>query len=729
MARVGVTVGAASATDGASAVVGGGVSTGLGGVFTSGVFESGVFQLSGTMVDGALIAGTSVNTRLGQIQPGSNTGVKIQRVGWRIAVDSTEVDDCVINTPAQVSKSVNRPIQIGGFDSFAEDGRSTLGDPLKLGAPITGLKTIDMSLAFRADNGEVFDEVMLTGGMADASERSYTGPVVDSISVADRGMRFADVPVTLQLDAGHATTRDALIIQLATLAGVTDISIQGIGGTVNKPVDIIKGDWLSLAQAIAAVKGHRLLWDEDGTFTNVNMAYELTANRGPLRWSFGLADVVMGVNGSPLGGIRVSPAPEAYTAVAARGSKQVIQGANCAQKTERVTVSTTGPFSFTLLGFQQDGAGTVTSTGAAAPPSTDRTISETVIDTTTECGDETLVVSTTRRLFNPPRARYERTAAGAITSYQSIVFIEANSASEVAFLYDREHFIDTDKVIERTIYDSQGFVDQEIREVWGWYNPRRHVRSRTDLNDPWDTQTADSNWWDHGNGEGYVNPTWQFGLVERQTVTYGVQNGYIRQRVTEIERYDAKPGATYLYGGGDEYGESQESFQTVSHVDERFDFVGNGFRTTVNEYTTGGVFVGSTVTRSSGGPPSAKKRRTGANNADRYEQQEIKADCSAPNLLTVRRAREANGLFLEWAENEGELSQACNRLLISGQTPRVEFQVPANPWIKPGDWGHFSGPGGVEIDFLVTDADTSGPKAGPILTSLAVLVPPGGVSG
>lgn len=704
------------------------------GVFQGGVFEDGVFEENRART---LNINTSVDvSKINQVVPvvgGANSAGAVQRVGWRVTVDGVSHDDCVPNTNIVVGRRIDRPVQIGSFESVALDGNSDLGNPLNLGAPITGLKTITMELAYRSDDGVSFSEPLITNGTADASQRTINGLAVDAVSVADSGQQYIDTPVTLKLDAGHASGRGEIISQLATLAGVPSQDIAGTFGILQKAVDIDKGDWISLAQDLAEVRGYRLLWDTDGTMIAVPRGDEWT--RGPIKWNFDLTNLVFGVNGRRQGGITISPASEAWTKFSMRGSKQVVKGVNCGLTSTASTVTTTGLFTPNRLQFQQNSGGTVSASGLSAGTPSTRSLSEIFTLVTEDCGDIITSVTDTVRLLNIPKARYFRTTAGAVSTY-SVCYLEANSASEVGWQYGQEIYALGDRVIDQTFYNADGFVDKEVREIWGWYNPERHVRSRTDLDDPWNTQTATSSWYDSGNGTGLQFETASFQIIERRTVEYGVGGstfiagaGYLQSRTTTVEKWAAVPGQLYLYGGGREFGESQESFQVVSKITEQFQFLGSGFRKTVGESTVGGALLPTTVTTGPGGPPSAKKRKVNENGADRYEQQEIKAECEAPGLLSVRRPREDNERVAEWAETEQELALICERMIIAGQTPEISFTLPANPRIKVGDWGHLSGPAGMEVDFVVVAATTSGPKTGPILTEISALVPLGGVNG
>lgn len=682
-----------------------------------------------SIADHTMQIDTSVDTAsIAQILPGQSlgTGMAIQRVGWRVTVDGVDVTPYLTASPVEVSRSISNHVQVGTFSVVADvDGFQPLGSVWNQGAPITGLKPITISMAYLLDDGSELVEPLLTGAIADTSQRSYQGRRIDTVTVHDCMAKYLDVPVTLQVEAGESPTRDSLVERILTAMGYSNVALKPIGGNVSKAIDIAKGDGISLAQALAEVKGRQILADRFGVPTTVSFAHE-ESPRGPIRWQLTMKDLVYGVNGASAGGFLVRPKSEAFTKVTARGSKQVVRSSNCGLDTVKTESTTSGPYQPEVFGFQQDGAGAVTSTGFAALPLIDRTLIKTETSVTEDCGTLVSTVSETERLILVGSAREQRLADGTNSLYYTC-FLRQNLSGEPGFAHGGERFLLADRTIETLSYDSQGFLSKKVTEQYGYYNPKTHLQARTLVSQAWGSRSADGDY-NHNGVEGVVQQAETFQLIERHTEDYRVSGGYIEQKTVSIERFGRKRGVLYYYADG-EYGEASETFQEVSNVIETYRSIGEALtEVTVLERTITGEPRATTFTKP-GSPPTARKTSINAFNADRFEQQEITASCDAPNLLAVRPKRESNESYWEMAENEQELQAICDRLLMAGLSPEIQFTVLANARITEGDWGHLSGESGIELDFFVRNVTHSGSPAGPILTSVIADVPPGGVAG
>lgn len=672
----------------------------------------------------------------------------VQRVGWRVRVAGVRVpDEDLLDEDLEVSSSIDRSIQVGRFDTVALGGSSFLG-AFGAGAALPGLKAIDFAFAYATPTGTEFEEKLLTGGIAIQSERSISvSSILDETQVGDRNALFADVPVDFRLRPGSRMLRNEVVRRILVAAGIpaSELAISGMRGRMSKAVDATGADAFALAGAICEVEGGRLMREPGGQLV---VAYERPEReQGPIRWHFKPSDIVAAVNGSRES-IEVTPAPDAWTEVSLRGTKQVESDQqSCGSVTVPLESSNVSVFAPVKMPRQQAAGGSkvMTDTGGSDPVVAKRIRSRTVTLVTKECEEVVATRTELFRYFLRKQARYQRTgtnAAAPINNHFLCYVDDDDTGHGRASVVER--LARWSVVTESREFDDEGLLVLEQREVQSWYNPRRAQKERTDQGDAWDLQDANTaNVWDLGDGQYVTFAVDQFILVERRTVKYTNVDGYMRSREQSTRTYARVPGFTHLYHDG-EFGQVQETFLETERITETWEALSES----VVRYTRlvegiGGELVdfepGST---SLGQPPAAVRRSDAAPKvegdlseddledavaASRFESQEIRASCSAPGLETVRPRKVLRDGFWEWAESERELQDLCTRLILFGYGFGVAWTILANGRVKAGDWCFLQGPpgSGVAHAVLISDVGNSGSQQGAKLTRLrGVAYPP-----
>ena len=624
-----------------------------------------------------------------QFQPRRGDGM--QSIGWRVYADDVQVT-ALTQAPITVSRSLDRSIQTAQIEMAAADGLNPLGNPLS-GSLIGGVQEFDVRLAYRDTNAATYEEPLLSSGIVVRSPRQIAEAVIDSVSIADRGQRFADVPVTYQLPAGSQAPRTLVVRRLADLAGATERDIPALPGVLAKPVDLVEGDWIDLSNAILEVVGGRLVWDRAGLLTVRVSAPE--RERGPFKWILTGGDIVREVNGSliPIG---VAPVPDAWTYVRLVGTKQVT-AETCGERTERAELLNRQLWGSERLTFQQQSSGTVTSLGGATQlPVQLQLVSQVIVRTTMRCDTVIAEKTETWGYENFEVARYLRNADGTVNTNR-VVYLRADDPNEIGYNSQVWSWRRLSEVTVSRRYDENNFLVEQRETRKEHYNPRAHFKSRASGSDSWETASADSTYQDLAEFKAVVGNRPTFQRTRELIREDQVENGYVSRRVTTERAFGRKGGVTYLYEDG-EFGEAQESFQTVTTVTDEWIILSEGrFKHRREVRDIDGRRLEETIDTDP--PPNAEKADFGtpvladypsaeefssAVAAARFESAPIEAECSITS--PDRRTRELDGMVWEWAENESELEAICQRLLIEGRSPVIEVTLPANPLIQEGDW-------------------------------------------
>ncbi len=716
------------------------------GIVEDGILEGAIISIPD---DCALVnIDTSLSfVELDQLMPGSASGLsQLQRVGWRVRVGGVQVPSSeLLNQSVTVSRSLDRPVQVGQFSTIALDGRSPLGDPAALGAPITGLATIDMSLVYHG-TGIVFEEPLITNGVAQSSSRSVGAAIIDQVDVADRGWRFVNQSADLNLRPGSRVKRGELIRKMAAAAGVPSILMAGFRGQVSKAVQLVKSDWLAAAQGQAEIEGGHLGWNRRGEFVARFDAPERPL--GPVRWSFRPKDIISAINGSPTP-MTIDPAPDAWTGVKLRGTKQVeADQATCGKTTIKLTSRNTSRGAQRFHAFQQIAGGSLNVVASNVPePFIGRQLKQrTTSFITRECEEIVATRTVIERSYNIKTARFrlDGTSPSGITAFFLDAFVDGEDVGNIGYYSSVWRLMETDRINESREFDSDGFLVREVRETFAWYLPRLHQKARADASVSWDTSTNENDFFlDLGNQQMVTQQRETFVRISRQEILYTNDNGYMLSREQITEGFGRIIGVTYLYHDG-EFGQDRETFQVTEQVFETWEAVGEGsVRYTRRSEGLDGTLIQEPVFGSItlGQPPAAIKRSDATPDpedfdteeeaeaavaASRFEQQTIRAECSASALETVRPVKVLENAFWEHAETEQELSDVCTRVMLFGMAFGLTWTVPVNGRIEEGDIAYVQGVPGSGIDHrvLIVEVTHDGAPLGPITTVLRGIVYP-----
>ncbi|MDH3227777.1 MAG: hypothetical protein OEM67_11920, partial [Thermoleophilia bacterium] len=503
-----------------------------------------------------LVTGTASVDLDGIFQWQPRRGNGRQSVGWRVYVDDV-LETALTSAPIQVSRSLDRSVQTAAFEMGHADGLNPLGNVLG-GALVGGTKDIDVRMAARNENAATFEEPLITSGITARSPREYAGAVTDQLTIADAGLRYADVPVTYQLPAGGNVPRSTVVRLLAAAAGVTERDIPAIPGAISKPVDMVEGDWLDLANALVEVVGGRLVWDRAGNLTVRISAPE--RERGPIKWVLLGGDIVREINGQliPFG---VAPVPDAWTYVRLLGTEQV-QADSCGERTERAELRNEQLWGSERLTFQQQSGGSVSSLGGDTQlPVQLQRVSEIKLKTTLKCDTIVAEEVTTWGYLNFEVPRYLRNAVGTVNT-NHVVYLREDSTDAIGMMSQVWSWRRISQEITSRRFDDSDFLTELRTDRFEHYNPRAHYKSRASGSDSWESASADSTYQDLSNFKAVDNlrPVWQ--RVGRAIREDQVENGYVTRRITTEQGFGRKAGVTYLFEDG-EFGEASESFQTL----------------------------------------------------------------------------------------------------------------------------------------------------------------------
>lgn len=719
------------------------------GVFEDGVFEEGVFEEQTHGATGAVIFTSIETSEADQVQPGLQSGVQVQRVGWVVFIDGS--DDVNFNrliTPEgiTVSRSIDQAFQVATFRVYAPDSANTLGygpTTQYLGSNIGGIRSIDIKLRHWLDDGSTFDVPVITDGVVDASRRVYGGVPVDELSVLDRGRRFANKKIERRFVAGSNVSRTRAVNLILSDMGVTSRNIR-VGGKMKKQFEWAKEPGISAIQQIIETKGGHLVWDRHGVATIVYDAPE--RSRPDSRWTFTADDIVSQVGEARRTWWAVDSADDAYTFVSMRGSEQVKLDDGC-----RVSSLETGsvvdePGRVVQGSEYVQSSGSTLNVVAASPPTsvTRSKVSEVVQITTTECGE---IIGSVREVKSDHRKEVARFTldttdpALPIDTYRSC-FVDEDSASGPG--YDRQiptHWRTERETASRS-FDDDGYLVEERTETEGWYNPRAATKQRADASVAWDTATgvATYNGYVTGDGDGVIYSEDRFITTGLTVVTYERAGSYLSAKVTSEYAWVKRAGSEYLYGDGSTSSDIQERFRLHRETRETYELLDElrHLRITVETDVDGNVR--STSETVSGQAPAAPRKNdpapvrsdfdsdadfSAALAADRFDLREIRAECSAPSsLLGWRLENELDEVARQHPENEQELRDEACRLIMQGMVKTARFSTMVNGRVDPGQWARVVVGQVVDETGLIVEHRLSGPMAGPILSDFTMAIYP-----
>lgn len=197
----------------------------------------------------------------------------VATVGFELYIDGQTVPLAAGSGSWSITRSIDQRLQTWQIEF-------PLPSPFKDGAC---KRRVSLSGVYRTATGE-HRVPLIRDGLVDVTVCTVNGSggARESVSGVDCGGRYDRKRVTLVLLPGHNLPRSRVIAELAAEAGVPDVRLAG-GAGGRKEVQIVDGDWLSVASEIATVEGRALLWDRDGVLVWCSTS---RPDGEPVRWSF-----------------------------------------------------------------------------------------------------------------------------------------------------------------------------------------------------------------------------------------------------------------------------------------------------------------------------------------------------------------------------------------------------------------------------------------------------------
>lgn len=624
---------------------------------------------------------------------------QVQIVGVRISLDGTEIQGQRI-AAWSFNRSLDNAIDQGSIAFAQIGGTSPLGNALLSGAPASGLKPWLIELAYVGSDGVEFREPILTDGIADVTTLDRAATVTEAVTVVDKTRLYRDVPVTFSLPSGHNLRRNVVAQKLAVLAGDSTAAFPQMP-RMTKPIDISSGDWLSLVQSIFEIDGYRISRDRFGLLGAIQDAIEAPRPAAPA-WVFDERHILRTINGQPVP-VRIFPAAEAWTKISLKGTKQIVGSGLCGRKT--VFLESVGEVESAepVLEYRQDGGGSVFFDPPGISPRSPLTGSIILQWIVSECGTLVHETSVIKSLLHHTFARYKRSrSTGEVLSW-AVCRLEDDSDTARGFRPDfpfpslhRTSRIHKSRTFKFTQLTGEKTLTKEVETITSIYNPSMYVSG----GNPPDT----GEYFDRGDGEGVRFQTVGETITQETVVRWkSDRNGYVTSRKETIKRYGKRPGTLYVYADGSTSSQEFETFQEVETSETSWKTVSEDLVSVVTTtWSLGSVPLTSAKTQV-GSPPSIEiidtgiplradfdtdEEHTNALQSRKFDQDEIEAECDSAAILAIRPQRELLDAVMEWAENVGELGRMCDRLLLLGLAPGVEFTIAANAWLTEGDFIH-----------------------------------------
>lgn len=655
----------------------------------------------------------------------------------------------------RVSRSLGQVAATASFEVGLNNGYSPLGSQIATPAPLPGPGPIDVTLAYRVDDGTELEHPLMQYALAADNERSDVGPITDRLELIDRTPRFRAAAYPLRLPAGHGLTyvqvlRRIALAMMGPSDGLVACSMPDIEGdfAFRKEVRLDRnGDGIALANELGDLWGLALHFDEWGVWTHAQVAPE--SIRGPILGVIDERDILRSVNGS-IEPITIRPMPEAWTSVCLSGT---------IQRTREIVGRHSVPLPFrSVASFAPRVAryrngtgafpGTYTDTGITAAEREDVRSEGT---TTLDVDGETVVGihTTAAGWMNLSSARYSIDASLNLTPLGS-VYVEEQTNGALAYAWSSERFVsDFNESRSSREYDASNRLSREVEESYGYLHARAAIQSRALRSSSWeDTVNAPgiNGRLVLGNGEGVIDRRASRQLIERRIVTHGSSDDNYRvYRRTEKWGWGKAQGWQYHYGDGTDSSEATETFQALSVVEEFWRPVPGRedlhvYR--VQEFGIGGKLVRQDTETRQGALEPADMRTDIAPSRDDYdsdadyalavaasrvETQPMHAEMVDQDALDhVRTYKEPQRITYEYAQATWQLLNICRRLFIKGRARVVSFTVPPNPLYRMGTWWRARyRRAGADVDHDGVIADVGYERrggGGPIVQRLAVMV-------
>jgi hypothetical protein len=689
------------------------------------------------------------------------TGATVQEAGIEVRVNGTIVPRQHFIGTIEVQRNRREHVQQGSFSvGLTEWGTSPLGNPFTtLGAPM-GLREIDFYGVYRSDTtGEVFKYPLLLRGIAhDPGRESGPGGHTEHHTALDPGARWARVPTTLVLKAGHGIPTGKVTGKALVLAGedATKLELQD-GLRRYKEIQFVDADPVDASQELLDVEGRTLYWNRYGKAVNPLLEPDSYAGAVTLTE----ADILN------ISVVTVGFPADAVTKVIATGTEQIHDdeadvpcGLEAGVPSMVITSRTFKVWepSFTQLG---DCSLSVFSQSAQE---IEQIYSMTISQQTMRCGVLQQEVSESWGWLDPEAARYQW--ATGTRSCIGGVYLDADATDDPddgqpAY---RDHIAKwtlLGRVTKTYYYDAAGWTGPilanevfklltghggnpvtstgayigSITNTEGWYNLQTATKTRPAITDAWEDQDV-RDVYQLGGGTTVVDPYESFQQTSQVVeVVQSSAYGFIETVRTFNYGYAIKPnGQTYLYTDGSMSSEPDE--QNLLLTDETVSYVA----TVENQHTQTTVTVpfGEAPTIVSenvaGAPPAVEylpefqplpssdltdEETAFTVDAVAGETKPIKVEVAADGLLTTHLPRLVKTSF-PYAEDLEELSNAAARIIRESLLITIDLTLSANYLIAEGQTANVTHHpiGLVDVDCVVNSATYTDQIGGPKTTRL-----------
>lgn len=628
------------------------------------------------------------------------------------------------------------------------DYPSEFSDPLGTAAaflgPPGGKRTLHVDARF-VEGGSVRTVRLVTNGLVDnSSARVGSGDVRTINGVGARG-RYDRALATYTLSPGHGLARNSVVrnVLLAADIPTASVALGGGGRRCYKGVQLVDQGALAFADEYLKPALLQISEGRDGKFVTVPLAP--TGSETP-QFTFTEQDL-----------LRASAVTEGTTAdgptcVRVTGTQQITRDDE-GRRTEIKVVETYGNVPPQQATQIQSSSGGGLSPVTAASYSAGQLFLLSRVTYEQEFDGDTLLSErvTTESRYNPQAWRYTLDTAGAIGTYQDGVYLYDASAvtddSAPAYVFKEERFGMTSQVTTRYLYDTRGFLTEQVTDTSRYVLRYAALKSRAAVTTTWESDDYNASVRVLGSGDGVADnegfigdavsitfgmavgsgaiqmtsPLFRSGIyttADRDTIAYRVSDdGYILGETSTRETYLAKPGATELYLTG-EFGETPWARQEFEVVDTTYMASVEGSHTIITATTDIQGNTQTTVEYGQGHLPAAERSldmvdpdwatEFGEDDllytraASRFESQPIKVElCS--NALESFREHYEELVTDDWAEDIDELTNIAEYHIRAGCVAEVSFGLPFNPLVRPATVVHLSLPTvGWEKDIWVT---------------------------
>lgn len=630
-----------------------------------------------------------------------------------------------------------------------------LGTPDAFLGPPPGKAAINID-ARVADSDGVHTVRLVTNGMVENSSGKVSGSG-DTRTINGTGARgrYDRALATYTMAPGHGRARNDIARQILLAADVPTGSIGfGVGGRrCYKGVQIVDRGAIDFIGEYVRSALLQVGENRSGQLTLVPLAPN--GNESP-QWTFTEQDLLRTSD------LSESCAADGPTCVRVTGTKQITRDDE-GRRTDIRVVETYGYEYPATTAFSQGGGGTLSAvTPAVYDPESLRLQSRATFEQ--EFLGDTLVSErvTTEGFYNPSCYRYTLDTTGAISGYQSGVYIyEAGAVGDddsLAYRFVEAKFGMLSQVTTRYLYDARGFLTEQITETSQYQTRYRSLKDRVAASDPWEDEDFYSGVKVLGTGEGvmendgFVGPytvlppaafsgvgltssmtppvfpaDWVSATNDttaRKTIRYNVSDdGYIIKESSEEELYRARAGQLYLYAGGEESTDTSWDLRTASLSETSYfgSVEGSHLILTVTTDTNGKTTTAPDYGQ--GHLPAAERSMdlidpdwatdfnaedlAYARAASRFETQPIKVKICSTDLASVREPYEEK-VSDDWAEDVDELEDIAVYTIRAGCVLEVSFDLPFNPLVRPATVVHLSLPTvPLEYDVWVTSVTHS----------------------